>query len=1028
MASGMKHRAALVALVLTAACSSPAPPPPSSPTDPPTATPAPVRSATPVPTQTSAPTHTPALSSPSPSPPSEFPEPSERLAGVSLAEAEQRALPLCDATTRPALAAPEEAQRQVPGPIELGVVGQLGGRPRAAVSDGGRLFVGVGPRVVAFETRVEWQSAGQSPILPGLVADVAVQGGLLVAAIGDAGIAVLDPENLSLLGSLELPGQAHAVAIEDGVAHVAAGSAGLHVIDLSDSGRPRSVGEADVDAEALDVAARDGLAFVAAGSAGLLVIDVADPQSPKVLGRVETEGHAFAAQIDGSTAYLADGWGGLGVVDVSDPARPTVLGSLATAGWAHAVTVVGRVASVATGSQGLVTADVGNPAAPVLLGTALLAGRQAVDLAVIDDRAYVVDPFEGVQIVDLASPASPRPVATWQPLLEAWGVSRFADRAYVAAGRAGLRALDVSDPAHPRETDALSTRAVANAVNAAGGNMLLSTIPDPASKETYSLIEVDVSDSALLRSRNAYGQLGRFGLTTFPPEDFIFGTDRLVAPPGPATGLATSGSVAVYATEWGILIVDVGANGPCELAFLQTWPGSGSGEATAATVNGETAYVGVAGGFEVLALDISDPHSPRVLSTQRASVGRGALVNGRWLYTVGYGAQEAGSFVDVFDVGDPADPRRVGSLRIAAEPPYLSAQTMTFSAGRLFVAAYESGVLAIDVSTPARPRLAGQLEVPGNALSVSGHDQYLYVGTDEGGLVVVDVGAADGPAPPDQPAEPGFSGLTAPVDRAAVAIAAADPPRLEPGCVVTTTADGGPGSLRHCLESSGPGGAVTFDAALFSPEQPATISLSSHLTPRSGGVSVDGGGGVILDGSGAVESVIALNNKDGVTLRGLRIQGFLTGLIVDSNGNTIEGNVIAGNGIDLTLARASGNRVVRNLVSVDPSGTALAYDPQAESPPFDINLGSAMNHIEGNVFGGGVYVADPGSYNNTLVANRIGVDVNGRTLPCPFCQLVVDEPFNRIGGSAPGDENLIAVRLVAQPGNVVLNNEIRTRE
>jgi hypothetical protein len=66
-----------------------------------------------------------------------------------------------------------------------------------------------------------------------------------------------------------------------------------------------------------------------------------------------------------------------------------------------------------------------------------------------------------------------------------------------------------------------------------------------------------------------------------------------------------------------------------------------------------------------------------------------------------------------------------------------------------------------------------------------------------------------------------------------------------------------------------------------------------------------------------------------------------------------------------------------------------------------------MNLIEGNVFGVGVAVTDPGSYNNSFVGNRFGIDVAGRWLRCR-CGLSFDQPFNRAGGSGPGEANIFA--------------------
>ncbi len=1007
----MSDRVLVAAVVLlVAACASPVPPAPT-------------------------PVSTPAPAAPSPSPRSDFPEPRERLAGVTVYDAQQRRLAPCDPTYRPTLAPRRDAQPVESGSVDLAVVGQLGGRPHAATMVGDRLYVGIGPRVVVFQTIPVWRQAVQSSMLPGIVQGLAAQEEVVVAAVGDAGIAVLETptDSLTVAATLQLDGTARAVAIDGNTAYVAGQSSGVHIVDMADPSEPQAVGILFAGHDVLGVAATQGTVLAAAGSGGLLVADVSDPQAPRALGSLVTGGYAFSVEVVGSTAYLADGWGGLRTIDVSDPSEPKVLGTLPTAGWAWHVAVVDDFAYVAAGSQGLVVADVTRPEEPSATGIVPLARGQAIHVTASDEVAYVVDPFEGLQIIDVASRASPRPIGTWQPLLEGWGVALVGERAYVAAGRAGLRAVDISEPARPSDVDALPTVAMANAVSAYETNMLASTLYDAGSDEVPALIDVDISD--LMRARSAYGQLGRYGRTPLPDGEVLGGSGAGVAPPGPAIGLGTSGSVHVYANEWGILIVDAGGPAPCELAFVETQ--STVGFAHGVAVNGDVAFIGV-NEPSVLALDISDPRDPRVLSRVRAWEDQG-LVNGRWLYAVGYGLEYEGYVLTVLDVADPSRPRQLGALDLPAQPPYFSTQPMAFAAGRLFIAAAEAGLLAVDVSDPTQPRLAGQLAVPGQALIVTAVDDYLYVGSDEAGLLVIQVGSGGGGSPPSgEPAVTQWSGLAAAIDRPAVAIAPATSPTPASGCVVTTTEDDGPGSLRDCLYGRvRPGQAVTFDPALFSPERPAAIELRSPLVLRAGGITVDGGGGVILEGSAFLgvgdwagwETSFELI-KDGVTLRGLRIQGFRSGLVVESDGNTIEGNVIAGNvDADLYLHGASGNRIVGNFVGVDASGTPLTYDPQANAPGFDIDSGSAMNLIDGNLIGGSVYVADPGSYNNSFVGNRIGVDAQGQPAPAPcgaapYCQLVLDEPFNRAGGLLPGDGNIVAWRIVGRAGGVVLGNEI----
>jgi hypothetical protein len=176
---------------------------------------------------------------------------------------------------------------------------------------------------------------------------VAVEDGLTVAALGDAGIAVLeaDAEGLQLSASLALSGTAHGVAVKRGTAFVAAGPNGLQVVDLTDPTRPAILGATFADHDVRGVATgENGIVLAAAASDGLLVADVSDPRAPRVLSELFTGGHALSVHVVGRTAYLADGWGGVRTIDVSDPSKPKSLGAVPTAGWAWHIAIDGGVA------------------------------------------------------------------------------------------------------------------------------------------------------------------------------------------------------------------------------------------------------------------------------------------------------------------------------------------------------------------------------------------------------------------------------------------------------------------------------------------------------------------------------------------------------------------------------------------------------------------------------------------------------------------------------------------------------------
>lgn len=89
--------------------------------------------------------------------------------------------------TTPAIASPLDAGDG------LRIVGQLGGSASAVALEDGRLYVGLGPRVVVFDASGEGEPVrlGQSPILPSVVYDLVVADGIAYAA-SQAGLSVVD--------------------------------------------------------------------------------------------------------------------------------------------------------------------------------------------------------------------------------------------------------------------------------------------------------------------------------------------------------------------------------------------------------------------------------------------------------------------------------------------------------------------------------------------------------------------------------------------------------------------------------------------------------------------------------------------------------------------------------------------------------------------------------------------------------------------------------------------------------------------
>lgn len=954
-----------------------------------------------------------------------------------------RTLPLCGDEVVPEPASPESVAEPVGGSVSLQLLSHVGGAADAAALDGERLLVGAGSRVLVFDVADpdRPRELAVSDSLAGKVTALAVVEEVVVAGLGDEGIAVLSStgDSLAHIASLPLPGYVEAVTMHDSIALVADGPGGLQIVDVSDPARPREMATAFDLHRIMDAAVSGDHAYLAAADEGLLVVDIDELTAPQSVGSLFTGGYASGLAVDGSFLYLADAWAGLQVMDVADPSSPRLVTTLPAVAWMTDVEIGAGRAFVAAGSDGLRVLDLANPGEPEEVGSMSLDGGLAARVRVQGDLAVVTDALHEVVVVDIGDPSAPVVRSTVAPFGTAQGVAVVGNRAFLAARDQGLRIIDVSDPRQPRENMAIVTEDLVQAVGSVGTNVFFATVPHPGGSSLHSIFGIDTTTGGALVPELPYGD-------------------------GNVVGMAVSGSSLLMGIEGGLEIVHGGTASPCELGYIQTYQDDGA-EATGVAASGGYAYVAVEE-RGVYAIDIADPRTPELVGQaplpENFKAVHATLAAGSTLYAIG--SSHFGQEVLMYDLAAPAEPRLLGTLTLSV-PTLANAedgvQPLAYADGHLFVADAGAGLLVIDVSAPPTLTVAGQVRLPGRAASVVVADGLAYVASHDGGLSIVDW--TEGSA-------------AAPVADAVTTLASAhrsgpavDSIGLEaPGdCVVTSTADSGDGTLRDCLERAESGRTITFDPAAFPPGRPSRILLESELPFVADGVALDGAGaGVVLDGGGQVGEGLHLGS--GSVIQGLTIIGFTgAGVYLDGGGNTIARNVVSGNEGAGIVMQGDDNRLVGNLIGPDPSGMAsqgfqeIGLDlhgsgnviggPDAEDrnviggsrtevwvketrgntiegnyigtditsrnllrPPdwnrtMYFEFGAGANLVARNVIAGGVTVGptDPGSSYNAFVGNLVGVDASGtRALPCECSGFVVGG-YTRIGGTLPGEGNLI---------------------
>ena len=194
-------------------------------------------------------------------------------------------------------------------------------------------------------------------------------------------------------------------------------------------------------------------------------------------------------------------------------------------------------------------------------------------------------------------------------------------------------------------------------------------------------------------------------------------------------------------------------------------------------------------------------------------------------------------------------------------------------------------------------------------------------------------------------------------------------------------------------------------------------------------ISGNAGVGIFIGGTGTIGNLI-LSNYIGTDASGTTAVGNAAGVNLGSGAslNTIGDNLISGNnnlGINIINIGTENNVIQGNLIGTNLSGTtALANGDNGIS----LNVGASNNLIGGlnatpggacsgdcNLISGnngsGIEVEASGTTSNTISGNYIGTDINGTAVISNAGSgllLISSANYNLIGGSTPGERNLIS--------------------
>lgn len=625
-----------------------------------------------------------------------------------------------------------------PGSIQLRQLGQIGGGGRnyvnALVGFGPYLLMAEGPRVVVVDP-LRMTGLGASPPLPGLVQGVSAGTGLAFAALGEAGLAVLDmaePTRPQMTAIVPAKGAILFAAALGSTLFVADSSTccdggSVAVLDLTDPHHPTELASVDVPG-IRNLVAVDGYVY-AGGREGLVIVDVRDPRQPRQVATLPGPRAGAPADLAVRDGYAYVVSRALQVVDVHDPSAPREVYAIddpAPVGSFAGIDVGQGLLLLASNGSPLHVFDLADPARPApLSSTYLSAGPR--DYLVLGRRAYGIyghkltsklatSAYLGA--VDLMNPRAPREAGFLDTVGLPQAVAVGGDVAFVAdiasRGRTRIVAVDVANPAEMRRLGQQVLPDVSWSGLSAGGLSELAVHGGHLIAAGDALNILDISDPAAMKL------IGRVELPFCQT----------------AGSLALSGNLALVGTraactdsgDLPLHLYTIDLSDPAQPAVLGGLPLTVGDGVTGLAVAGGLVYA-AAGRSGLAVVDVSDPSAPRVVG--KVPVKEAArTVN----VLAGYALVGTLPVIQVFDVSEPARPR----ARATASGSWYFDRAI-LADQLLYLADEVSGVVVLDVHDPTDLRPLAMFAMPGTARSLGLANGHIFVAADDGGLVVAQV-------------------------------------------------------------------------------------------------------------------------------------------------------------------------------------------------------------------------------------------------------------------------------------------------
>lgn len=541
------------------------------------------------------------------------------------------------------------------------------------------------------------------------------------------------PEAPIYLNFLNPPSHPSEIAVAGDYAYIADPSVGLIVVDISDPTNPIEVGCCNVEECALDVQVLGGYAYVIVDKGPVEVIDISDPSNPQIIGNISSWNYCFL-KIIGNYAYVGE-HEGLQIYDMTNSTNPQLLGVVENISVISDISVVGNTVYVLSYNSGMYVIDQSTITAPVVIGSVSIDGNLK-GLEIKNNHVYIVkdNSEQNLVTVDITNPTNPQLVNNSDLPREAYDICIKDNCAYIADTAAGLMVVNIAIPTAPEEiysynipgnTDDIALKGDYIYVANGYGNLRIYNKEDVNSVQEVGIYtSPNESGVNFVKVVDNYAYLvssidESFSIVdiTNPLQPTELGTYVLE---GMVNDLGITGNHAVVYDNPYISSIDISNPAQIQLTSRCDAPQY----ITAIAVDGNYVYIVIWEGTisKMLVYNIVDPSAIQLVGTYNfAGNGKDITVCGGYAYIA-----DCRNGLLVVDVSNPSYLQLVSSYTTYNEyEPTL----VTVANNYAYIGLFDKGFMVIDISNPLELRKVGYYKASGTVKNIVVQGNYAYVST-----------------------------------------------------------------------------------------------------------------------------------------------------------------------------------------------------------------------------------------------------------------------------------------------------------